>query len=46
MILVFSGIGVMEVGMINFLSLGDCVLCGCNGKFGDCWVEVVIVYGF
>ncbi|MCY7392910.1 MAG: alanine--glyoxylate aminotransferase family protein, partial [Leptolyngbyaceae cyanobacterium CAN_BIN12] len=29
----------------NFLSLGDRVLVGCNGKFGDRWAEVCDAYG-
>ena len=35
----------MEAGIINFLSPGDRVLCGCNGKFGDRWAEVATAYG-
>lgn len=45
LILTASGTGAMEAGMINFLSRGDRVLCGCNGKFGDRWVEVAKAYG-
>ena len=30
-----SGTGAMEAGIINFLSAGDRVLVGSNGKFGD-----------
>ncbi|MEM8639544.1 MAG: alanine--glyoxylate aminotransferase family protein [Cyanobacteria bacterium P01_G01_bin.54] len=40
-----SGTAAMEAGMINFLSRGDRVLCGCNGKFGDRWAEVAEAYG-
>lgn len=40
-----SGTGVMEAGIINFLSPGDRVLVGCNGKFGDRWGEVCDAYG-
>ncbi|MGB3535908.1 MAG: alanine--glyoxylate aminotransferase family protein [Microcoleaceae cyanobacterium] len=45
LILTASGTGAMEAGMINFLSRGDRVLCGCNGKFGDRWAEVAEAYG-
>ncbi|MDY7002408.1 MAG: alanine--glyoxylate aminotransferase family protein [Cyanobacteriota bacterium] len=45
LILASSGTGAMEAGMINFLSPGDRVLCGCNGKFGDRWAEVATAYG-
>lgn len=40
-----SGTGAMEAGIINFLSAGDRVLVGCNGKFGDRWAEVCEAYG-
>lgn len=40
-----SGTGAMEAGIINFLSRGDRVICGCNGKFGDRWAEVAEAYG-
>ncbi len=40
LILTVSGTGAMEAGMINFLSPGDRVLVGCNGKFGDRWAEI------
>lgn len=40
-----SGTAAMEAGIINFLSKGDRVLCGCNGKFGDRWAEVSEAYG-
>jgi len=39
-----SGTGAMEVGIINFLSSGDRVLVGCNGRFGDRWVELCEAY--
>ncbi len=45
LILASSGTGAMEAGIINFLSPGDHVLCGCNGKFGDRWAEVATAYG-
>ena len=44
LILTASGTGAMEAGMINFLSRGDRVLCGCNGKFGERWAEVAKAY--
>lgn len=40
-----SGTGAMEAGIINFLSPGDRVLAGCNGKFGDRWAEISAAYG-
>ncbi len=45
LILTASGTGAMEAGIINFLSPGDRVLVGCNGKFGDRWGEVCDAYG-
>jgi aspartate aminotransferase-like enzyme len=45
LILAASGTGAMEAGIINFLSAGDRVLVGCNGKFGDRWGEVCDAYG-
>jgi aspartate aminotransferase-like enzyme len=42
--LTVSGTGAMEAGIINFLSPGDRVLVGCNGKFGDRWAEVCQAY--
>ncbi len=45
LILTASGTGAMEAGIINFLSRGDRVLVGCNGKFGDRWAEVAEAYG-
>lgn len=44
LMLTSSGTGAMEAGMINFLSPGDRVLVGCNGKFGDRWAEVAEAY--
>jgi aspartate aminotransferase-like enzyme len=44
LMLTSSGTGAMEAGMINFLSSGDRVLVGCNGKFGDRWAEVAEAY--
>jgi aspartate aminotransferase-like enzyme len=35
----------MEAGIINFLSAGDKVLVGNNGKFGERWGEVARAYG-
>jgi aspartate aminotransferase-like enzyme len=43
--LTVSGTGAMEAGIINFLSAGDRVLVGCNGKFGERWAEVAVAYG-
>ncbi|BAY17039.1 class V aminotransferase [Nostoc sp. HK-01] len=40
-----SGTGAVEAGIINFLSPGDRVLIGCNGKFGERWAEVSQAYG-
>lgn len=45
LILTASGTGAMEAGIINFLSPGDRVLVGSNGKFGDRWAEVSQAYG-
>ncbi len=45
LMLTVSGTGVMEAGIINFLSPGDRVLVGCNGKFGDRWAEVGQAFG-
>ncbi|MGG6295804.1 pyridoxal-phosphate-dependent aminotransferase family protein [Leptolyngbya sp. AN02str] len=44
LILASSGTGAMEAGIINFLSAGDRVLVGCNGKFGDRWAKVAQAY--
>jgi len=40
-----SGTGAIEAGIINFLSPGDRILVGSNGKFGERWVEVGQVFG-
>ena len=40
-----SGTGAVEAGIINFLSPGDRVLVGSNGKFGERWVEIAAAYG-
>ncbi|MGB3559617.1 MAG: alanine--glyoxylate aminotransferase family protein, partial [Geitlerinemataceae cyanobacterium] len=45
LVLTTSGTGAMEAGMINFLSPGDRILAGTNGKFGERWVEVGKAYG-
>jgi aspartate aminotransferase-like enzyme len=45
LILASSGTGAMEAGIINFLSSGDRVLVGTNGKFGDRWAQVCEAYG-
>ncbi|MBW4655719.1 MAG: alanine--glyoxylate aminotransferase family protein [Kaiparowitsia implicata GSE-PSE-MK54-09C] len=45
LVLASSGTGAMEAGMINFLSAGDRVLVGSNGKFGDRWAKVAQAYG-
>lgn len=45
LILASSGTGAMEAGIINFLSPGDRVLVGCNGKFGDRWAHVCEQFG-
>jgi aspartate aminotransferase-like enzyme len=45
LILASSGTGAMEAGIINFLSPGDRVLVGCNGKFSERWAQVCDVYG-
>jgi aspartate aminotransferase-like enzyme len=44
LMLTSSGTGAMEAGIINFLSAGDRVLVGCNGKFGERWAEVATAY--
>ncbi len=43
--LTVSGTGAMEAGMINFLSPGDRVLVGVNGKFGDRWAQIAEAFG-
>ncbi len=45
LVLAASGTGAMEAGIINFLSPGDRVLVGSNGKFGERWGEVCDAYG-
>ncbi|MEO1210336.1 MAG: alanine--glyoxylate aminotransferase family protein, partial [Cyanobacteria bacterium J06638_20] len=45
LVLAASGTGAMEAGMINFLSAGDRVLVGVNGKFGDRWAQICETYG-
>lgn len=40
-----SGTGAMEAGIINFLSQGDRVLVGSNGKFGDRWGLISKAFG-
>lgn len=45
LVLASSGTGAMEAGIINFLSPGDRVLVGSNGKFGERWGEVCQAYG-
>jgi aspartate aminotransferase-like enzyme len=40
LMLTVSGTGAMEAGIINFLSPGDKVLVGNNGKFGDRWAKL------
>lgn len=44
LMLTSSGTGAMEAGIINFLSPGDRVLVGSNGKFGDRWAQVATAY--
>lgn len=43
--LTVSGTGAMEAGIINFLSPGDRVLVGVNGKFGDRWAKLSAAFG-
>jgi len=43
--LTVSGTGAMEAGIINFLSPGDRVLVGSNGKFGDRWGKMSTAFG-
>lgn len=45
LVLTVSGTGAMEAGIINFLSPGDRVLVGCNGKFGDRWADMSAAFG-
>lgn len=44
LMLTASGTGAVEAGIINFLSAGDRVLIGTNGKFGERWAEVALAY--
>ncbi|MEM6451064.1 MAG: alanine--glyoxylate aminotransferase family protein [Cyanobacteria bacterium P01_D01_bin.105] len=39
-----SGTGTIEAAIINFLSAGDRVLVGSNGKFGDRWAQIAKAY--
>ncbi len=45
LVLTVSGTGAMEAGIINFLSPGDRVLVGCNGKFGERWADLSAAFG-
>ncbi len=45
MTLAASGTGTVEAAIINFLSAGDRILIGSNGKFGDRWVQIATAYG-
>lgn len=45
LVLTASGTGAMEAGIINFLSPGERVLVGCNGKFGDRWADLSAAFG-
>ena len=45
MTLAASGTGTVEAAIINFLSAGDRVLVGSNGKFGDRWAQIAKAYG-
>lgn len=45
LVLTASGTGAMEAGIINFLSPGDRVLVGCNGKFGERWADLSAAFG-
>jgi aspartate aminotransferase-like enzyme len=40
-----SGTGAMEAGIINFLSPGDRILVGNNGKFGERWSKLAKAFG-
>lgn len=40
-----SGTGAMEAGIINFLSGGDRILVGNNGKFGERWGKLARAFG-
>lgn len=45
LVLTVSGTGAVEAGIINFLSPGDRVLVGCNGKFGERWADMSAAFG-
>ncbi|MGP0127738.1 MAG: pyridoxal-phosphate-dependent aminotransferase family protein [cyanobacterium endosymbiont of Rhopalodia musculus] len=45
LMLTVSGTGAMEAGIINFLSPGDRVLVGNNGKFGERWGKISRAFG-
>jgi len=45
LVLAASGTGAMEAGIINFLSPGDRVLVGNNGKFGERWGKMARAFG-
>lgn len=45
LMLTASGTGAMEAGIINFLSKGDRVLVGNNGKFGERWSLLSKAFG-
>jgi aspartate aminotransferase-like enzyme len=45
LMLTTSGTGAMEAGIINFLSAGDKVLVGNNGKFGERWAKLSKKFG-
>lgn len=45
LVLTVSGTGAMEAGIINFLSPGDRVLVGSNGKFGERWALMSAAFG-
>ncbi|MBR8830145.1 MAG: Soluble hydrogenase 42 kDa subunit [Chroococcopsis gigantea SAG 12.99] len=46
LMLTASGTGAMEAGIINFLSPGDRVIVGDNGKFGERWAKVAKAFNF
>lgn len=45
LVLAASGTGTVEAAIINFLSAGDRVLVGSNGKFGERWAQIATKYG-
>ena len=45
MALCASGTGTIEAAIINFLSAGDRVIVGVNGKFGERWAAIAKAYG-